>query len=182
MAANDIIWGFGGVKFVQTYEGVTTSVTFDDAFGNMIWEPVRKEFINISDEIKTRIVGWRLHIYVKNIFAINSNEFENMQKLMYMLSRLYRLTTQNQIQVYPKLDDSLDNNINYGCILSGDVRLEDIHATKIGQKINLEFIDPRLYSSIQDLDTYSGADATIYWDNGSEYEDEDGNLYQDDND
>lgn len=172
MAADNIIWGFGGVKF----ETDDYTATFDGARGNLIWQLVRRKYTNINDNIRTINVGWRLRIKVSNIYATSSSEFEQLQNLMLILNKGKNIT------IYPRNDDTITTNISYDCTLDSSVNLDDIHATKIGQKIELEFFDPNIYESIQDLDVCSGVVETVYVDDSDDtYIDDEENSYISDN-
>ena len=173
-----ILFGFGGVRFYQWYENEDDKYAlFEGATGTLIYKPIQIMKENINRDIVSRLLGYHLEIEISDLFNIEDADWEQYNYLVRILNGMVSSTSQRKVTIFPRLDDTIENDVSFLCILTSDFAPEDLHKLKIGQKINLKFSAVEKQPTIPQQ--FSDITAGEYWDGTDLYEDENNNTYID---
>lgn len=124
------LFGFGGVRL----QNANMTLTFPHAPGQLIFEPEKISNVTARGKIIEQYQGWRPIISV-TLYNTCDGEFDNFRRLPDIISDLSRGVP---LIVYPQFNPN-DGNLGYEVALMGGFNLENIAASKVGQRITLDF-------------------------------------------
>ena len=179
------IWlGFGCCKFEADYDPVSETyaytATFTGGDGKIGFNPIQLVKTNINHNLVSRLLGYRVEIQTNELYNIADDDYEEYQKLAQILKYLVHTTgdSQKAVTITPRNDTGLDSNLDYKCILSGNVSPTDLHRCKTGQVMSLKWQCITMQTSIPEF--VSDTTANNYADDlGFTYEDDSAVLYED---
>ena len=170
-----ILFGFGGIKLTDG----TYTAEFSGASGILEFVPIQIVKENINYNIISRLLGFRLNIYLNEIYNVDDDDYVQYQYLIQIINSLVNSNGQNTITITPRNDSTITNVLSYECILASNVKPEDLHRFKLGQKINLKF---QCINKINEIpyNVLSDTTANTYIDDVADtYVDENGDIYID---
>lgn len=134
MASVKMLWGFGGVKFVQPY-GAAYEKEFTNAKGTLGFTEEKNQWLNKSKKLITKHYGYRPEITVKlwNVSLESPDNAAFLSGLMNLLSNC----KESGILVYPRF--GTNSTLNYLCTLSSNISPDDIANFAAGQTLELRF-------------------------------------------
>jgi len=142
------LWGFGGVKI----EKREITALFEHAIGNVAYEAVyrQKNVIETLDrEIINEIIGFR-PVVTCTLVNVQDDDYIQFKHLFNIFTNAVSGDYGSSFTVYPRFDDSFDDNISITCILTPgqQISMKEVGKTQCPQTLTLSFTGVNLVPSI----------------------------------
>ncbi len=176
--AKRIIWGVGYFQASATAD-FSDPVKIEYSTGQLQFQQVYNEYININHSIRRIFKGWRPIINVTLLNAnYNTNYGLDTFNILKLLGIINNAKQQGRgIYIRPRYDNSINvNTFTFYCELTSDVNIQDGDNVASYQKLDLEFRGINLMQRIP-LGASNPQGQGWIREDGKQYIDQNGNMY-----